>query len=48
MHGGGGGQWRRRGSKAAGAITGRRQIISTAEAADVEGGNSVAGVNNQK
>ena len=40
----GGGQRRRRGSKAAGAIAGRRQILFMVEAADGEGGNSGAGM----
>ena len=35
---------KRRESKAAGTIMGRRQIISTVEVADGEGGNSRAGV----
>ena len=41
---GGGGQRRRRESKAMGAMAGQKQHISTVEAADGEGGNSRAGV----
>ena len=46
-HGDGGGQRMRRRSKAAGAIARQRQIISTADTVDGEGGNRGAGVNNQ-